>query len=118
MGWLKSTLGQDNKDWVLEPLRSSVALKRFENSLKALERAGKEVKTYFTFHGTARAIERSIKTNGLIAGGEKGVGILNGTACGKGVYSSTYIGTATSYARQTGNRLRSSGIVFGNIIMN
>ena len=54
------------------------------------------------FHGTAVANVGSIVSTGLIVPGQQGVRIVNGAACGHGIYLAENAGTSVSYCRGGG----------------
>lgn len=100
MEGIKEKLCADqNRKFRVEPFVCEPALKRFKE-----QNHKPSNESQLTFHGTSDAVYRSIKSRGLVAGGETThdgfkVPIKNGTAHGRGVYSSPNITTAMGYCR-------------------
>ena len=68
-----------------------------ESFLKRWEQRKETHFPVIVFHGTRLANLNSIHSSSLLAGGTKGVRVVNGTAYGNGVYSATTTGLPLSY---------------------
>eukprot|EP00966_Prymnesium_polylepis_P148538 3431241-Prymnesium_polylepis.1 len=86
----------------VDALSNPTLEKRFEATRVEFERKGKPTDTIWGFHGTqSQGAINGIMKDGLKVGGEDGVGVANGAACGKGVYFCEDPSVSFSYAGST-----------------